>query len=129
MQCATVVHKSNKMILFPLLVLLIFIYLFYTKDRRVEKLVAQFPGPPVHPIFGNIFNYFTNDLLGSYFFYFFTDHQYMTKNFTTKNILLPEKSFRKKPKFYKNVRIVILSELFLPFRDASSSSGCICQIW
>lgn len=39
--------------------------MFCTKDKRMEKLINQFPGPPAYPLIGNIFNFFTTDLQSS----------------------------------------------------------------
>lgn len=53
-----------KMILFILFLILCAIYWCYMRDRRIEKLMEQFPGPALQPIIGNSFNYFTSDLQG-----------------------------------------------------------------
>lgn len=37
---------------------------FYFKTKRKVDLAEQFPGPPAHPIFGNMLNFTFADLLG-----------------------------------------------------------------
>lgn len=50
------------MILSIIVLVLGFVYWFYMRDKRIEKLMEQFPGPTMYPIIGNIFNYFTSNL-------------------------------------------------------------------
>ncbi|XP_055325679.1 cytochrome P450 4d2-like [Sitodiplosis mosellana] len=50
------------MIVFIIFMVFCFIYWIHMRDKRIEKLMEQFPGPVMHPIFGNVFNYFTSDL-------------------------------------------------------------------
>lgn len=62
-------------------------YWFHVKDRRTEKLIDQFPGPPAHPIFGNLFNYFTTDLPG--LFSTFRSNCVVNERFNSVSIHLP----------------------------------------
>lgn len=100
------------MFLFVIFMVCLF-YWFYVKDRRIEKLAEQFPGPPAHPIFGNLFNYFTTDLQGGFLTFQSNEHLNSVSNsFCIANVVFfsefRRRSFEVYPTYGDTIRLKLL---------------------